>query len=427
MGETLRGNALVAQSGGPTAVINASACGVIQECLRHEALITGVFGANNGILGVLQEDLFDLEAEAAETIEGLRSTPSAAIGSCRHKLRTLDKDAAGYQRVLDVFRAHNVRYFFYIGGNDSMDTADKINCLAADQNYDLRVMGVPKTIDNDLDHTDHCPGFGSVAKYLATATMEAGRDTEAMHTFDQVTLMEAMGRNTGWIAAATGLARRCPRDAPHLIYVPEIPFVIDRFVEEVRTAVKELGGICVTVSEGLVDESGNYLTSDRGLFSTDSFGHRQLGGVADCLKGVLEKEVGVKCRTNKLGTCQREAIHFASRTDSEEAYRAGQAAVRQALAGQSGFMVSLVRDGNQPYHCSTGLARLVDVANSVKRLPRDYLDGCGTAITPAFREYAGPLVRGEVPVRIGVDGLPEFIRLERRPLPRLLAPFAEHQ
>src|SRR5262245_29567093 len=249
----LRGNAVVAQSGGPTAVINASACGVIQEALRQPS-IGDLYGANNGILGIVQEDLFDLRAESAETIEGLRRTPSAAIGSCRYKLGNLSADRDKYQRILEVFRAHSIRYFFYIGGNDSMDTADKVNRLAAEEKYDLRVMGVPKTIDNDLVGTDHCPGFGSVAKYLATAVMEAGRDTEAMYTFDAVTVIEAMGRNTGWIAAACGLARRDEDDAPHLIYVPEVPFDRGRFLADVRDVYKRLGRVFIVASEGLVDE-----------------------------------------------------------------------------------------------------------------------------------------------------------------------------
>ena len=419
MANQLRGNALIAQSGGPTAVINASACGVIQEAQRHPA-ITGIFGANNGILGVLQEDLFDLGAESPDTIEGLRCTPSAAIGSCRFKLGTLDTDRVNYERILDVFRAHNVRYFFCIGGNDSMDTADKVHRLAQETGYELRVLGVPKTIDNDLAWTDHCPGYGSAAKFLATATMEAGRDTEAMYTFDAVTILEAMGRNTGWLAAATGLARREPQDAPHLICVPEIPFRADRFLQDVRAVLKEFRGAFIVASEGLQNEQGEYLAAEAGRFGTDAFGHKQLGGVAEYLKGLIEQELGVKARFNKPGTNQRNAIHFASRTDNDEAYRCGQDAVRQALAGESGWMITLVRESDEPYRCGTGLARLADVANSVKRLPREYLDAAGTQITDAMRAYASPLVRGEVPLRIGADGLPVFSRFRRQPLPRKL-------
>jgi 6-phosphofructokinase 1 len=420
--EPLQGNAVVAQSGGPTAVINASACGVIQEALRQSA-IRDLYGANNGILGIIQEDLFDVRAESAETIEGLRYTPSAAIGSCRYKLGDMEKDRSKFQRLLDVFRAHNICYFFYIGGNDSMDTADKINRLAGEEGYELRVMGVPKTIDNDLVATDHCPGYGSVAKYLATAVMEAGRDTEAMYTFDAVTIIEAMGRNTGWIAAAAGLARRREDEAPHLIYVPEIPFNRERFLADVGEVHRRLGRVFIVVSEGLVDEKGEYLTAQASSLAVDAFGHRQLGGVADYLQRLIEQEIGVKARYNKLGTCQRNAIHFASRTDSQEAYLCGQQAVRQAMDGKTGFMVTLVRESEQPYRCGTGLAPLAEVANGVKYLPRDFLDVAGTQTTEALRRYLGPLVLGEVPIRMGSDGLPEFSRFQRRPVPRKLPAF----
>ena len=423
MTQPLRGNAVVAQSGGPTAVINASACGVIQEALRHDA-VSGVFGANNGILGIVQEDLFDLKAEDADTIDGLRRTPSAAIGSCRYKLGDLTRDRDKYERLLEVFKAHDIRYFFYIGGNDSMDTADKVNNLAAEQGYELRVMGVPKTIDNDLVATDHCPGFGSTAKYLATSVLEAGRDTEAMSTFDPVTIVEAMGRNTGWLAASAGLARRHEDEAPHLIYVPEIPFGVERFLSDVREVHRRLGRCFVVASEGLVDEKGEYVSAGAGKFGTDAFGHKQLGGVADFLQGLVEREIGIKARYNKAGTFQRQAIHFASKTDSDEAYRCGQEAVRHAVAGRSGLMVTLTRESDEPYRCGTGTAPLAEVANGVKKLPRDYLDTAGTGVSAAFRRYAGPLVRGEVPIKVAADGLPEFVRFRRRPLPRKLGAFA---
>jgi 6-phosphofructokinase 1 len=420
--EQLRGNAVVAQSGGPTSVINASACGVIQEAL-HQSLIEQLYGANNGILGIIQEDLFDLRAESADTIAGLRSTPSAAIGSCRYKLGDLVNDRDKYERVLEVFRAHNIRYFLYIGGNDSMDTADKVNRLATEKGYEFRVVGVPKTIDNDLVATDHCPGYGSVAKYLATAVMETGRDTEAMYTFDAVTILEAMGRNTGWIAAATGLARRHEEDAPHLIYVPEIPFSAERFLADVREVHRRLGRVFVVASEGLVDEKGEYVAAQTGTLATDAFGHRQLGGIALFLQRLVEQEIGIKARYNNLGTCQRNAIHFASRTDSDEAYRCGQEAVRRAVAGTSGFMVTLVRESDQPYRSAVSLVPLAEVANGMKPLPRDYLDVAGTQITAAMRQYASPLVMGEVPIRIGADGLPEFVRFQRQRVPRKLPAF----
>ena len=304
-------NAVVAQSGGPTAVINASACGVIQEAMKSDS-IGRVFGATNGILGVLNEDLFDISAEKSQTIEALKQTPAAAIGSCRHKLKSLDESKADFERILDVFKAHKIRYFFYMGGNDSMDTADKVNKLADAGGYELVCIGVPKTIDNDLAYTDHCPGYGSVAKYVATCAMEAGRDTEALYTADTCTILEVMGRNAGWIAAATGLAARSPQDAPHLIYMPEAAFSFDKLVTDVREVLKNIGRVFIVAGEGLKDDKGNYVTADTGAFGKDSFGHVQLGGAADMLKAVIQKEVGIKTRCNKLGTNQRSAMHFAS-------------------------------------------------------------------------------------------------------------------
>lgn len=415
----LKGNAVVAQSGGPTTVINASACGVIQEALK-QSCIEQVFGANNGILGILNEDLFDLGAEDPETIEGLKCTPSSAIGSCRHKLKDIKKDAEQYQRILDVFEAHNIRYFFYIGGNDSMDTADKLNQLAQSQSRELRVMGVPKTIDNDLPITDHCPGYGSVAKFNAVSALEAGRDTEALYTHDTVTILEAMGRDTGWIAAATGLARRDEMDAPHLIYVPEIPFSEEQFIEDVLETKSKLGGVFVVVSEGIRNAKGEYISAQKGEFAKDSFGHQQLGGVAGYLQALIEKNAGVKCRYNKSGTNQRNAMHFASLTDRDEAYEVGAEAVRQAVTGTSGMMVTLVRQSDEPYQCGTGLAKLSEVANHVKYLPREFMNEAGNHITEAMRRYAGPLIRGEVPLRMGEDGLPIFSRFKRQSVPKKL-------
>jgi 6-phosphofructokinase 1 len=424
MASTLRGNAVVAQSGGPTAVINASACGVIQEALRHKDAIADLYGANNGILGIVQEDLFDLRAESAETVEGLRTTPSAAIGSCRYKLGDLGRDRDKYERILAIFAAHNIRYFFYLGGNDSMDTADKVTRLAAAEGYELRVLGVPKTIANDLVGTDHCPGYGSAAKYLATSAREAGLDNEATYTYGPVTITEVMGRNTGWLAAATGLARRRADEAPHLIYVPEIPFSAERFLEDVRETHRRLGRVFVVVGEGVADAQGHYLAAGA---PADAFGNPPLGGVAAALQQLVQREIGLKCRYNKLDTCQRNAIHFASRTDSDEAYRCGQEAVREAVRGTTGRMVTLRREGDRPYRCGTGLVPLAEVAGGVKRLPREFLDVAGTQVTEALRAYAGPLVLGEVPVRVGADGLPAFTRFERRPVPRKLPAFLGHK
>ena len=412
-------NAIVAQSGGPTTVINSSACGVIQAAIGSEK-IDKVFGATNGILGILEEDIFDISAETAATIEALKRTPAAAIGSCRYKLKSLDKSKADYERIIDVFKAHNIRYFFYIGGNDSMDTADKVNKLAAESGYDITCMGVPKTIDNDLAFTDHCPGYGSVAKYVATCAMEAGKDTEALYTTDTCTILEVMGRNAGWIAAATALARRSPEDAPHLIYLPEVAFSKEKFVADCKKALADFGRIFIVAGEGLKDAGGNYITEDGGEFSKDSFGHSQLGGVAEALKGIVEKEVGVKARVNKLGTNQRSAMHFASKTDIDEAYMCGKAAVEYALAGENGKMVTLVRSDADGYKCTTGLAALSDVANGEKFIPAEYINAEGNGVTDAFKAYLLPLVQGEAPITIGDDGLPVYMRFERKTVAKKL-------
>ncbi len=417
MGE-LKGNGVVAQSGGPTAVINASACGIIQEAEKHDC-IERIYGARNGILGILHEELLDIGKEKPETIEGLKWTPAAALGSCRYKLKSLEESRADYERILEVFRAHNIRYFFYAGGNDSMDTADKVNKLAAEEGYELRVMGIPKTIDNDLACTDHCPGYGSVAKFVATTAMEAGRDTEALYTSDTATVMETMGRNAGWIAASTGVAHRSPEDAPHLIYLPEVPFSIERFVQDVKDVIAQIGRCFIVAGEGLVDASGKYITEQAGGFGVDAFGHKQLGGIAETLKSIVETEVGVKCRYIKLSTAQRNAMHFASLTDRDEAYLAGAEAVRQAVAGTSSKMVTLVRESSSPYECTTGLAELLDVANGEKILPREFINEAGNHITEAMKDYVIPLMQGEVPVEIGADGLPVYSRLEAYLLPKL--------
>jgi 6-phosphofructokinase 1 len=412
-------NAVVAQSGGPTAVINSSACGVIQQALKS-GKIGSVLGATNGILGVLCEDLFDISAEKRQTIEALKQTPAAAIGSCRYKLKSLEESKADFERILDVFRAHDIRYFFYAGGNDSMDTADKVNNLAADSGYELVCIGIPKTVDNDLAFTDHCPGYGSVAKYVATCAMEAGRDTEALYTHDTCTILEAMGRNAGWIAAATGLAARCPEDAPHLIYMPEAPFSIDKLVSDVKEVLKAFGRVFIVAGEGLKNEKAEYITADKGAFGTDAFGHAQLGGLADMLKTVIEDQVGIKARGNRLGTNQRSAMHFASLTDVNEAYMCGQMAVKAALGGENGKMITLVRQDEPQYKCTTGLAELRDVANGEKKLPPEYINDSGNHITDAMRDYVRPLVRGEAPITIGDDGLPVFMRFERKPLEKKL-------
>ena len=414
-----RTNAIVAQSGGPTAVINSSVCGVVQESLKS-GKIGRVYGATNGILGVLKEELFDISAERPETIEALKQTPAAALGSCRYKLKSLEDSRADYGRILDVFRAHDIHYFFYAGGNDSMDTADKVNKLAEEGGYELVCIGIPKTVDNDLACTDHCPGYGSVAKYVATCAAEAGRDTESLYTTDTCTIQEVMGRDAGWIAAATGLAARSQEDAPHLIYMPESAFSFEKLISDVREVLKELGRVFIVAGEGLKDKNGGYIMADAGRFGRDSFGHQQLGGAAEILKAVIEKEVGIKVRFNKLGTNQRSAMHFASLRDVNEAYMCGQAAVKAALSGENGKMVTLIRRDGAEYECTTGLAELSEVANGEKKVPGEYINEDGNHITDAMRDYVRPLVQGQALITVGKDGLPVFMRFERKALGKKL-------
>ncbi|MCP4713266.1 MAG: 6-phosphofructokinase [Planctomycetes bacterium] len=416
---TIKGNALIAQSGGPTTVINASACGVIQSAASCKC-ITHVYGATNGILGILNEDFFDISAESPQAISALKQTPAAAFGSCRYKLGSAKDIQADCERIMQVFVAHNIRYFFYIGGNDSMDTADKINTLATQTHYDLICLGIPKTVDNDLAHTDHCPGYGSIAKYVATCATEAGRDTDALYTTDTCTILEVMGRNTGWIAAATGLARRCPEDAPHLIYMSEIPFSYDKLITDVKEVLKAFKKVFIVTAEGLKDHQDNFITADPGAFSKDSFGHQQLGGVAEALKAVIEKEIGIKTRFNKLGTNQRSAMHFASLTDVNEAYLCGQSALQGAVQGITGQMVSLIRQNNPHYQCTTGFVDLRDVAHAEKKVARQFINEKANHITDALRDYVKPLVQGQAPITIGPDGLPVFMRFQRKPLPKKL-------
>jgi ATP-dependent phosphofructokinase / diphosphate-dependent phosphofructokinase len=413
----LKGKAIVAQSGGPTTVINASAAGVIQDCLANRDVFTGLYGSLNGVLGILTEDLFDLASEDPAQIDLLKRSPASALGSCRHKLKDLDTDRADYERILEVFEAHDIRYFFYIGGNDSMDTAAKLGQLARESDYEMVALGIPKTIDNDLACTDHCPGYGSVAKYNATSVMEAGRDTDALYTHDTCTIHEVMGRNAGWIAASTGLARRHDDEAPHIILLPEVPFVTEKFVDDVRRCITDYKRCFITCAEGVQTPDGQYLADAGGQFSKDSFGHTQLGGAADAVRAIVESQVGIKARTNRPGTAQRVAMHFASKTDADEAYLAGQAAVAAAMDNVSGKMVTLIRnDDPDRYVCSTGLADLEDVANGEKLLPDEFINANGTGITEAFARYALPLIQGQAPLEVADDGLPRYARLDRTPV-----------
>ena len=417
MAEELIGNCLVAQSGGPTAVINASVAGVISEALNQEC-IEEIYGGMNGVLGILKEDLIDLAEESQQNIRGLRYTPASALGTCRFKLKR-DQE---YERILEVFEAHNIRYFFYCGGNDSQDTADKISKLAQSKGYALRVIGVPKTIDNDLVTTDHCPGYGSVVKYLCSVVKESALDHEAMGQHDLVSIIEVMGRNAGWIAAGTTLAKSKdnPNDAPHLIYLPELPFSQDKFVEDVQNVLKKNRYCMVVVGEGLVDKDGNYVANSAS--GQDAFGHQQLGGVGDYLANYIEQNLAVKARSCKLGIGQRAAAQCSSQTDNDEAFMAGQAAVKAAMAGETDKMVILVRGEGETYSCETGLAPLSEIANGVKEIPSDWISEDGVSMTAKFIKYAQPLIMGEVEVPFE-NGVPAYVHLSKRRVRKVLDPF----
>jgi 6-phosphofructokinase 1 len=413
----LVGNVLVGQSGGPTSVINASVAGIISEALNHEC-IEEIYGALNGVLGILQEDLIDLASESQQQIRALKHTPGAALGTCRYKL----KKQSDYERVLEVFKAHNIRYFFYIGGNDSQDTADKISKLAQQQGYELRVIGVAKTIDNDLAVTDHCPGYGSVIKYLATSVREIACDNEAMGQGDLVSIVEAMGRSAGWIAAGASLAKRRdhPHDPPHIILLPEVPFNQEKVLDDVRRVLKREKYCLIVVAEGLVDADGNYLAADA---ATDAFGHARLGGAGDALAEIIEHAIpSAKVRVAKPGLMQRSAAHCASKTDVDEAFLAGQAAVQAAVRGETDKMVTLVRGESDHYTCETGLAPLSEIANGVKKLPREWINEDGVSMNFQFLRYAQPLIQGEVTLPHDT-GVPLFARLDKVRVDKSLSPF----
>ena len=402
----LKGRLVIGQSGGPTAVVNASLAGAVLEAQRHPQ-IEGIYGSLEGILGIIRENMIDLGRERPEIIAGLSSTPSAILGSCRYKLTPAD-----FERIIDVFRAHNVRFFFYIGGNDSMDTAHRLGQLAAEQKYDLAVMGIPKTVDNDLPYTDHCPGYGSAARFTALAVRDAGRDTEAIGNVDSVKIIEIMGRNAGWLTAAAALAREAPDDAPHLVYVPERPLNLDRFVQDVQRVYDRLGHAVVALCETLRDEDGKVIEESGPAADVDAFGHPQRGGVAETLCGLIKKRLGLKARFDKAGTIQRSFMAAASPVDVQEAALVGEMAVRHAVAGVTDRMVTLERIAEEPYQCTTGLVELARVANVEKRLPDDFLSPSGNDVTPAFVGYARPLLG---------EPLPPYVRLAKHPVPRRTA------
>ena len=418
------GNLLVAQSGGPTAVINASVAGVIQEAGRHEC-IEEIYGGLNGIWGVLREDLIDLNDEKAKSIEGLKYTPAAALGTCRYKLdfkKKPEQAAKDMDRLFEVFQAHNIRYFFYVGGNDSQDTAHKIQEQAIARNYEMRIMGVPKTIDNDLPHTDHCPGYGSVIKYAATSVMEIALDVGGMATEEgSCCIIEVMGRHAGWIAAGTALAHRNESDAPHIVLIPEIKFNEEAFLARVKATVAAHRFCVVVVGEGLKGADGKELAADQSR--RDAFGHPVLSGAAEHLEEIVTKKLNLKARSVKLGYAQRAAAHYASLTDATEAAACGEAAVRNAIEGKTGYMVKIVRLQTSPYKWTTDLQPLGDIANVEHTVPRDWMTEDGFLPNEKFMEYARPLIQGEVVPPIE-GGLPKYVVLNRSLVEKKLAPRA---
>ena len=410
-------NAFYAQSGGVTAVINASAAGVIETARRHRDRIGKVYAGRNGIIGALTEDLIDTSKEPAAAIRALRHTPGGAFGSCRYKLKDLDQNRAQYQRLLDVFRAHNIGYFFYNGGGDSADTCLKISQLGETLGYPIRAIHVPKTVDNDLPLTDCCPGFGSVAKYVAVSIKEAALDVASMaKTSTKVFVMEVMGRHAGWIAAAGGLAQDKAGDAPHIILFPEIPFDQPAFLNKVRASVERNGYCVIVVSEGVRNAEGKFLAE---AGTRDAFGHTQLGGVAPFIANLVKENLNYKYHWAVADYLQRAARHIASKTDAEQAYAVGKAAVEFALKGHNAVMPAIVRKSSQPYKWRIGMAKLSEVANREKFMPRDFISEDGFGITAKCRRYLAPLIRGEDYPPYG-KGVPQYVTLKNIAVPRKL-------
>ncbi|MCP5139967.1 MAG: 6-phosphofructokinase [Chromatiales bacterium] len=410
-------NAFYAQSGGVTAVINASACGVIETARKHPDRIGKLYAGRNGILGALDENLIDTGKESARAIAGLRHTPGGAFGSARYKLKGLDENRAEYMRLIEVFRAHDIGYFFYNGGGDSADTCLKVSQLGERLGYPIVAIHVPKTVDNDLPITDTCPGFGSVAKYIATSTREAALDVMSMsRTSTKVFILEVMGRHAGWIAAAAGLAGEKAGEAPHIILFPEIPFDRDAFLKRVSESVRKYDYCVVVVSEGARYADGRFL-ADAG--TSDAFGHKQLGGVAPVLATLVRDELKLKYHYAIADYLQRSARHIASRVDVEQAYAVGKAAVELALRGRNSVMPTIVRKSDRPYRWTIGTAPLDKVANHEKMMPRSYISRDGFGITPAARRYLAPLIQGEdyPPYK---DGLPAYVSLKGIPVKKKL-------
>lgn len=414
-------NLLYAQSGGVTPVINATACGLIETARANSNRLGKVYAGKDGIIGILNEELIDTSKESKADIAALRHTPGGAFGSCRFKLKGIDKSRAQYERLIEVFRAHNIGYFFYNGGGDSADTAYKVSQISATLGFPLQCIGVPKTIDNDLPITDSCPGFGSVAKYVAVSIMEASLDVESMASSStRVFVLEVMGRHAGWIAAAGGLAQSKKGDPPHIILFPELPLDEKALLKKVDQAVKTHGYCSIVVSEGVRNKKGEFL-ADSGR--RDAFGHAQLGGVAPVIAGLITDALGYKNHWAVSDYLQRSARHVASKTDVEQAYAMGKAAVQLALQGKSGVMPIVVRTSDNPYRWKVGEAQLAKVANREKMMPRSFISKDGFAITAAARRYLEPLIRGEDYPPYDRNGLPRYVHLKNLLLPKKLPPF----
>ncbi|NTV91142.1 MAG: 6-phosphofructokinase [Clostridiales bacterium] len=407
----LKGACIFGQSGGPTSVINSSAAGVFHEALAQSD-ITAVYGAAHGIKGILDEMFYDIGKEDPKELELLKTTPSSALGSVRYKLKSVEEDETDYKRLLEVFKKYNIRYFFYNGGNDSMDTCNKVSKYMQKSGYECRVMGVPKTIDNDLWGTDHCPGYGSAAKYLATSTMEIYQDAR-VYDKGMITILEIMGRNAGWLTAASALASYGGY-GPDLIYLPEIAFDMDKFLQTASSIYDKNKNVIVAVSEGIKDIDGVYISEYGSNLaqSKDAFGHSQLGGLAATLASIVKDKTGAKVRGIEFSLLQRCASHLASKTDVEEAYLAGRMAVRYAVEGKTDYMVAFERKEGATYDCGIKLINLNEVANKEKKIPLDWINTDGTGMTDEFISYALPLIQGESAPPY-VNGLPRFAKLAK--------------
>jgi 6-phosphofructokinase 1 len=413
-------NAFYAQSGGVTAVINASAAGLIEAARQQQGKIGAVYAGRNGIIGALTEDLIDTGKDSASAISALRHTPSGAFGSCRYKLKSLEQNRREYERLIEVFKAHDIGYFFYNGGGDSADTCLKVSQLADTLGYPIQAIHVPKTVDNDLPITDCCPGYGSVAKYIAVSTLEASFDVASMSkTSTKVFVLEVMGRHAGWIAAAGGLASNVDREIPVVILFPEIPFDKAKFIAKVDSNVKKFGYCSVVVSEGVKGEDGKFL-SDQGM--RDAFGHAQLGGVAPVVANIVREELGLKYHWAVADYLQRAGRHIASKTDVEQAYAMGKAAVDFAINGHNAVMPTIERVSSHPYVGKVGMAQLSEVANVEKMMPGNFISEDGFGITDKCREYLVPLIQGEdyPPYK---DGLPDYVRLKNVAVAKKLGDF----